>query len=126
MVRSWVSWDWAASGNAKRKSKLTAGYAERSEAVWSAEVWILFWFGYRSKSKRFDLLRHTQATQLLANGVDVKTVQTRLGHAKASITLDMYTHAVPQNDQAAADLVGKLFASNAGEDELQEPKRLSA
>ncbi|MDO4539252.1 MAG: tyrosine-type recombinase/integrase [Coriobacteriales bacterium] len=74
----------------------------------------------------FHELRHTQATQLLANGVDVKTVQTRLGHAKASITLDMYTHAVPQNDQAAADLVGKLFASNAGEDEQDRSKRLSA
>ena len=47
---------------------------------------------------RFHELRHTQATQLLANGVDVKTVQTRLGHANASITLNWYTHAVPEND----------------------------
>ena len=74
----------------------------------------------------FHELRHTQATQLLANGVDVKTVQTRLGDAKASITLDMYTHAVPQNDQAAADLVGIVFASNEGEDEQDRSKRLSA
>lgn len=74
----------------------------------------------------FHELRHTQATQLLANGADVKTVQARLGHAKASITLDMYTHAVPENDRAAAELVGKLFASNAGEDELKEANRLSA
>lgn len=36
---------------------------------------------------KFHELRHTQATQLLTNGVDVKTVQTRLGHANASITL---------------------------------------
>lgn len=54
-------------------------------------------------------LRHTQATQLLANGVDVKTVQNRLGHASASITLNFYAHALPENDRAAADLVGTLF-----------------
>ena len=64
---------------------------------------------------RFHELRHTQATQLLANGVDVKTVQARLGHAKASITLDMYAHALPENDQAAADLVGELFAARPSE-----------
>lgn len=60
---------------------------------------------------RFHELRHTQATQLLANGVDVKTVQERLGHASASITLDWYAHALPENDQRAADLVGELFAT---------------
>lgn len=60
---------------------------------------------------RFHELRHTQATQLLANGVDVKTVQTRLGHANASITLNWYAHAVPENDQKAAQLIGDLFSS---------------
>lgn len=36
---------------------------------------------------KFHELRHTQATMLLGAGVDVKTVQTRLGHASRSITL---------------------------------------
>ena len=58
---------------------------------------------------KFHELRHTQATVLLANKVDVKTVQTRLGHANASITLNLYAHAVPENDRDAADLVGDLF-----------------
>lgn len=58
---------------------------------------------------KFHELRHTQATVLLANKVDVKTVQTRLGHASASITLNLYAHAVPENDREAADLVGDLF-----------------
>lgn len=60
-------------------------------------------------SLKFHELRHTQATQLLANGVDVKTVQNRLGHAKASITMDFYAHAVPENDEKAAQLIGTLF-----------------
>ncbi len=58
---------------------------------------------------KFHELRHTQATQLLANGVDIKTVQNRLGHAKASITMDFYAHAVPENDEKAAQLIGNLF-----------------
>ena len=49
--------------------------------------------GYRDKIGFPDLkmheFRHTQATMLLGNGVDVKTVQTRLGHAKSSHTLDL-------------------------------------
>lgn len=62
---------------------------------------------------KFHELRHTQATQLLANGVDVKTVQTRLGHANASITLGWYAHAIPEKDHEAADLLGSLLTSNA-------------
>lgn len=57
---------------------------------------------------RFHELRHTQATLLLANGVDVKTVQTRLGHSSASVTLDWYAKALPENDRKAADLMGSL------------------
>lgn len=69
---------------------------------------------------RFHELRHTQATQLLANGVDVKTVQTRLGHANASITLNWYAHAVPENDQKAAQLIGDLFSSKPQADASEE------
>jgi len=53
--------------------------------------------------------RHTQATQLLANGVDLKTVQDRMGHANGAITLNWYAHAVPENDEKAAQLVGEIF-----------------
>lgn len=55
-------------------------------------------------------LRHTQATLLLANGTDVKTVQTRMGHASAAFTLDRYAHAVPEKDDQAADLMGGIMA----------------
>ena len=54
-------------------------------------------------------LRHTQATLLLGNRVDVKTVQNRLGHSSASITLDWYGHAQPENDRAAANCLGAIL-----------------
>lgn len=60
---------------------------------------------------KFHELRHTQATHMLANGIDVKTAQARLGHSSASTTLDMYAHALPENDRKAAELIGDLFNS---------------
>jgi integrase len=41
---------------------------------------------------RFHDLRHTYAVTALQEGDDVKTVQTNLGHATASFTLDIYGH----------------------------------
>lgn len=63
-----------------------------------------------------------QASQLLANGVDIKTVQERMGHANGAITLNWYAHAVPENDAKAAQLVGELFSQQPTEEEHQEAK----
>ncbi|MGB2964013.1 MAG: site-specific integrase [Anaerolineales bacterium] len=41
---------------------------------------------------RFHDLRHTSASIMLNNGVDVFVASRRLGHAKPSITLDVYGH----------------------------------
>lgn len=72
-----------------------------------------WWDEFRKKagfpSLVFHELRHTQATQLIANGVDYKTVQERLGHASASTTMDLYAHALPEKDEEAATLVGNIF-----------------
>ena len=37
-------------------------------------------------------------------------VYKRQGHANASITLNWYSHAVPENDRKAADMRGELYA----------------
>lgn len=72
--------------------------------------WRSFKKEYSFEGLRFHELRHTQATQLLANGMDVKTVQARMGHSNASVTLNWYAHAVDDNDKAAADMVGCLLS----------------
>lgn len=60
-------------------------------------------------------LRHTQATHLLASGADIKTVQARLGHSTAALTLDIYGHALPANDRAAADTIEAALFSEPKE-----------
>ena len=55
-------------------------------------------------------LRHTHASQLIAAGVDVLSVARRLGHAKATVTLDSYGHLFANTDDRAADIVEAAFA----------------
>jgi integrase len=54
-------------------------------------------------------LRHFVATQLLAAGVDPRTVSGRLGHSRTSTTLDIYAAFVPARDRDAAELLGRLL-----------------
>jgi integrase len=51
---------------------------------------------------RFHDLRHTCATLLLRQGVNPKFVQELLGHADISITLNTYSHVLPDMGDAAA------------------------
>ena len=47
--------------------------------------------------------RHTAATLLIDSGANIKTVQTRLGHASAALTLATYVHPVDERDRAAGE-----------------------
>lgn len=51
---------------------------------------------------RFHDLRHTCATLLLRQGVHAKYVQELLGHADISLTLNVYSHVLPDMGDAAA------------------------
>lgn len=48
-------------------------------------------------------LRHSNATLMIAEGVDIRTVSNRLGHAQASTTLNIYAHALKSRDLDAAE-----------------------
>lgn len=43
-------------------------------------------------------LRHFYASALIRHGESAKTVQRRLGHSSAAVTLDTYTHLWPDSD----------------------------
>jgi integrase len=52
-----------------------------------------------------DSLRHTHASTLIRAGVDILTVSRRLGHNKASVTLDTYGHLIEGADAATAKAI---------------------
>jgi integrase len=54
-------------------------------------------------------LRHTSATLLLSEGIDIETVSKRMGHEKASTTLDIYGHALETMDIKASETLEKLL-----------------
>ncbi|WP_267423212.1 tyrosine-type recombinase/integrase [Methylobacterium sp. GC_Met_2] len=61
---------------------------------------------------RYHDLRHSHATQLLANGVHPKIAQERLGHSSIAITLDLYSHVLPgMQEDAAAKVDAALRAA---------------
>ena len=56
-------------------------------------------------------LRHTNATELVTNKVDPKTVQALLGHSNIQTTLQLYAEAVEENMRAAANVHAAHFAT---------------
>jgi integrase len=62
---------------------------------------------------RFHDLRHTNASLLLNQGKPVITVSRRLGHAKASITLDVYGHLISSMQNDIGDMIDDLVMPGA-------------
>lgn len=58
-------------------------------------------------------LRHTNATLMIAEGTDIRTVSNRLGHAQTSTTLNIYTHALKSRDAVAADNLDNILGTCA-------------
>ena len=77
---------------------------------------------FRDLSDRFDVprirfhdLRHTAASILIADGtVPVNVISGRLGHAKPSITLDVYGHVFDAHGQAAANAMERALGGSSG------------
>ena len=60
---------------------------------------------------RFHDLRHTAASILLADGtVPLNVISERLGHAKPSVTLDIYGHVFDEHGQGAADAIERALS----------------
>jgi integrase len=65
------------------------------------------------ESVRLHDLRHFTATRLLAEGVPVRTVSGRLGHANAATTLGVYAHFLAESDRDAAATIGLVLDRGA-------------
>jgi integrase len=54
---------------------------------------------------RFHDLRHAHATHMLASNVHPKIVSERMGHSKVGITMDLYSHVLPNMQDDAVAIV---------------------
>jgi integrase len=54
-------------------------------------------------------LRHQCASLLIGTGADIKHVQHYLGHSRASVTLDIYSHILPGGNSEIATRLGGLL-----------------
>ena len=98
--------------------------------LWQGEGWIVHgwdgrqlhhdtpskWFrkfadAHGFEGVRFHDLRHTHASILLANNMDVVAVANRMGHSDASTTLRIYAHAFARRDYEAAHTFDRLFGN---------------
>jgi integrase len=65
----------------------------------------------------FHDLRRANATGLVAEGVDLKTAQARLGHSDPRLTLAIYAQATTEGDRTATERMGNRFMRPAPTDQ---------
>lgn len=58
-------------------------------------------------------LRHTHATHLLMDNVHPKVVSERLGHSSTVMTMDVYSHVLPDMQQEAAQKIEALLSASS-------------
>lgn len=75
----------------------------------SVNIWL------RSFAKRHGLghinphaFRHTMASLLLHSNMDIASISKRLGHAKISTTLDIYSHILKDSDPQSAEKIAEI------------------
>lgn len=55
--------------------------------------------------------RHSHATHLLRQRMPIKAVSERLGHASVDVTLSVYAHVIPGDDEALAATIDRVMAA---------------
>ena len=79
-----------------------AGVVNRAHRLWTAQ-------GLEPISPHE--CRHTFATLAIAAGVNIKALQSFMGHASITVTLDLYGHLLPGSETEAADLLQRFLDS---------------
>ncbi|MEB6549300.1 site-specific integrase [Heyndrickxia sporothermodurans] len=77
---------------------------------------------FKVKNIKVHGLRHTHASMLFASGARMKDIQQRLGHARISTTMDIYTHITEDTDgnlsKLLASYLNKETAPNREDNEV--------
>lgn len=74
---------------------------------------------------RFHDLRHTNASLLIEQGENIKYIQTQLGHANPTVTLNIYANLMKsRNPEAASRLENAVFGKDGSRMVAKEKKGL--
>jgi integrase len=94
---------------------------------WRRRVWLPAVAAAECAGAGFHDLRRLNATTLVVEGIDVKTAQTRLGHADPRTTLAIYASAPASIDRVAADVIGEgFFGPKAKKTQARNLRAISA
>lgn len=66
-----------------------------------------------AKGEGFHQLRHSYASLLIRAGESVKTVQIRLGHTSAQMTLDVYAGLGPEDEDRTRTAVDDVLGPSS-------------
>lgn len=59
--------------------------------------------------RKFHSTRHTFATRALEIGMDIKTLSEILGHSSPTVTLNLYSHSLPEHKRKEMERLGDLY-----------------
>lgn len=68
---------------------------------------------FELKKISFHDLRHSSASLLISQGINMKVVQERLGHSNIKTTLNIYGHITQKDDELASDVFTRNFINRA-------------
>lgn len=80
---------------------------------WRALADLMGLVGTQGRPVTFHDLRHTFATSAIAQGADVKSVSSTLGHSNAAMTLNIYADADPEAKRRASEAVAASYERGA-------------
>jgi integrase len=87
-------------------------FADLDGQPWAPNLISMLWGNFARSigipEVTFHGLRHTHASQLIDQGVDIATISKRLGHATPAITLSVYAHRFQRDDRRAAAAINAM------------------
>lgn len=86
-----------------------------SYSHWRQRVWLPACRAAGCEGAGFHDLRRANATGMVAEGVDVKVAQRRLGHADVRMTLDIYAEALETSERRASEALATRFLPPSGD-----------
>lgn len=109
MANTWKGFEDADEKNVMLLFSDEYGIPLRPDTV--TQFWNRFMLRHKDKIKRirFHDLRHSSASLILSEGVNMKVVQKRLGHKNIKTTMNIYSHVTEKDDEKASDVFEELL-----------------